>query len=69
MWLYLLIFFIPVFFYQFSGRNAQTVPFIAMMLGFLALLVGMSDMLGGYDRYIYGEVFDASPNTCTVLCS
>ena len=24
----------------------------------LALFVGMSDMLGGYDRYIYGELFD-----------
>lgn len=69
MWLYLLIFFIPVFFYQFSGRNARTVPFLAMMLGFLALFVGMSDMLGGYDRYIYGEVFDSIANTTTARSS
>jgi putative capsular polysaccharide biosynthesis protein len=27
------------------------------MMG-LALFVGISDMLGGYDRYIYGELFD-----------
>jgi len=27
------------------------------MMG-LALFVGFSDMLGGYDRYIYGELFD-----------
>jgi len=28
------------------------------MLSFLAFIVGISDMLGGYDRYIYGELFD-----------
>jgi hypothetical protein len=27
-------------------------------LGGLALFVGCADMLGGYDRYIYGEIFD-----------
>lgn len=26
----------------------------------LALFVGISDMLGGYDRYIYGELFDST---------
>ena len=26
---------------------------------FLALFVGLSDMFGGYDRYIYAEVFDS----------
>jgi hypothetical protein len=35
------------------------------MLGFLALFVGMGDMLGGYDRYIYGEIFDAIADTTT----
>lgn len=31
-----------------------------LMLSFslLAIFVGISDMLGGYDRYIYGELFD-----------
>ena len=26
----------------------------------LALIVGMADMLGGYDRYIYCELFDGN---------
>ena len=32
--------------------------FLFSFLFFLALFVGCSDMLGGYDRYIYGELFD-----------
>ena len=28
-------------------------------MGALALFVGLADMFGGYDRYIYGEVFDS----------
>lgn len=31
----------------------------------LALFVGLSDMLGGYDRYIYSEVFDYMANERT----
>lgn len=65
MWLYLIIFFIPVFLFQFSERLAKDVPIMAMMLGALALFVGMGDMLGGYDRYIYGEIFDSIANTTT----
>lgn len=65
MWLYLIIFFVPVLLYQFSEYLSKDVPFLAMMLGFLALFVGMGDMLGGYDRYIYGEVFDTIANTTT----
>lgn len=59
MWLYLLIFFIPVGMYAFSprreGRNAKR---LAAYLAGLAIFVGLGDMLGGFDRYIYGEVFD-----------
>lgn len=59
MWLYLLIFFIPVGMYAFSsrreGRNAKR---LAAYLAGLAIFVGLGDMLGGYDRYIYGQVFD-----------
>lgn len=28
------------------------------LMAFLAIFVGISDMLGGYDRYIYGSCFD-----------
>lgn len=60
MWLYLLIFFIPVFVYYQSARFGfgKNTRLLAIYTAILALFVGFSDMLGGYDRYIYGEVFD-----------
>ena len=65
MWLYLIIFFVPVLLYIYRQYLSKNVHFLAMMLGFLALFVGMGDMLGGYDRYIYGEIFDAIADTTT----
>lgn len=59
MWLYLLIFLIPVLLYFFNGQNLRKNQlFLATTLFCLAFFVGLSDMFGGYDRYIYGEVFD-----------
>ena len=31
---------------------------LIFILTILALIVGLGDMLGGYDRYVYGELFD-----------
>lgn len=60
MWLYLLIFIIPVMLYArpYGSNRSQSSVELGIYLAFLALFVGMADMLGGYDRYIYGEVFD-----------
>lgn len=59
MWLYLLIFFIAVLIYL-ATRNENEKKWVplAIYLGGLGLFVACADMLGGYDRYIYGEVFD-----------
>lgn len=58
MILYLLLFFI-VFAVFIATYNSPRSPLVLGLLLFLmALFVGASDMLGGYDRYIYGEVFD-----------
>ena len=65
MWLYLLIFSIPVLFYYLRLKSQSQLVFLASYLLFLALFVGMSDMFGGYDRYIYGEVFDSIADTTT----
>ena len=67
MWLYLLIFFIPVFSYlSFNpGRNQHSSFLFLFLLG-LSLFVGFSDMFGGYDRYIYGEVFDNIADVTTI---
>ena len=59
MWLYLLMFFIPVFAYLAGGAVNRSRAFLACCMGGLALFVGLADMFGGYDRYIYGDVFDS----------
>lgn len=38
---------------------------LAITLGVLCLVVGCSDMLGGYDRYIYAELFDETADQIT----
>ena len=67
MWLYLLIFFIPVFFFLSTtpGRNQHSSFLFLFLLG-LSLFVGFSDMFGGYDRYIYGEIFDNIADVTTM---
>lgn len=39
-------------------KYAKSTIYLAFWMLALALFVGFSDMLGGYDRYIYGELFD-----------
>ena len=67
MWLYLLIFFIPVFSFLSTspGRNQHSSFLFLFLLG-LSLFVGFSDMFGGYDRYIYGEIFDNIADITTI---
>lgn len=59
MWIYLLIVIFAIFF-VISESNGQDISkkAFAVAIAFLALFVGLGDMLGGYDRYIYGELFD-----------
>ncbi len=65
MWLYLIIFAIPLFAYLKGPAVNRNKKFLAYYLGALALFVGLSDMFGGYDRFIYGEVFDNIANGVT----
>lgn len=62
MLLYLGVFFVVVIAYLVQ-ENQGTTPKNKLLLGtyltFLAFFVGLADMLGGYDRYIYGEAFDS----------
>lgn len=59
MWIYILLFVIALVYYAASNEeNERNKLPLAIYLGGLALFVGCADMLGGYDRYIYGEVFD-----------
>ena len=59
MWIYFLIFVIILVIYIQMSKDAKNVIFLAIIMTFLGLFVGVSDMLGGYDRYIYAELFDS----------
>lgn len=58
MWLYLIIFLTPVCFYYSGDAINRGRGFLRWYMGALALFVGLADMFGGYDRYIYGAIFD-----------
>ena len=58
MWLYIIIFLVVVLIYTSTIYNPQSESMLKGIMAFLAIFVGISDMLGGYARYIYGEVFD-----------
>ena len=68
MWLYLIVFFIPtIWYYTFQNNSRQSnALFLSIYMCFLALFVGFSDMFGGYDRYIYGEIFDSIADVTTL---
>ncbi len=65
MAVYLLVFFLSLLYYCY----AQTIelqmskPLLFGYMMFLAFFVGLGDMIGGYDRYIYGEIFDSIADT------
>lgn len=60
MWLYLIIFLIPVYFFYSNNKkcSGNSMQFLICYVILLCIFVGISDMFGGFDRYIYGELFD-----------
>lgn len=62
MILYITIFLVTVFLYAMTRYNPQSTRVLMVIMAFLAIFVGISDMLGGYDRYIYAELFDQIAN-------
>lgn len=59
MIIYIILFLIPVilYFYYKDNKQVSYKPFLFFFIS-LAIFVGLGDMLGGYDRYIYSELFD-----------
>lgn len=55
---YLLVFVIALAYYLSSQGNRQSSGALLCFFAYLAIFIGLGDMIGGYDRYIYGEVFD-----------
>ncbi len=59
MLLYFALFAVPAVAYFASvGSRGRSTAFLGLFMLALALIVGCADMLGGYDRYIYGALFD-----------
>ena len=72
MLLYYLLFFLTVFFFfsisdmrDEDQRQQMNKAFLLGSMIVLALFVGCSDMLGGYDRYIYCDLSDNAANVIT----
>ena len=62
MAVYLIWFIVIVALYLFGHKElkrSRNVYVLGVYLLGLALFVGLADMLGGYDRYIYTELFDS----------
>lgn len=59
MWLFLAIlgYFVWKGYEEMNGK-LTSLQWLKWSMAFFALFVGMGDMLGGYDRYIYAEIFD-----------
>jgi len=47
-----------IFYFIQSDKRVPSVSLFFCFMLTIALFVGFGDMIGGYDRYIYGEVFD-----------
>lgn len=61
MEIYFLVFAVCLLYYLVVGGNkrlAKDGRFLAIFFLYLSLFVGLGDMIGGYDRYVYGESFD-----------
>lgn len=59
MFLYLAIFFLmSAIYFSTYEKKAKDVRILVFCMAFLGIFVGISDMLGGFDRYIYAELFD-----------
>ena len=57
---YWLIFLFSLIYYFIQNRHKKSSSsFFFFFMLVAALFTGLGDMLGGYDRYIYGEVFDS----------
>ena len=59
MFIYFLPFIIAlIYYFSTQKNNYHSDKLLAFYFLYLALFVGFGDMIGGYDRYIYGEGFD-----------
>lgn len=59
MFLYLLVFLIGTLYFLFArGNYFKSNLLLGLFFIYIVLFIGLGDMIGGSDRYIYGELFD-----------
>ncbi len=58
MFIYFLVFIVALIYLMISTKAPKSQGLLAVFLTYLAIFIGLGDMIGGYDRYIYGEAFD-----------
>lgn len=68
MFIYFIMFAVAFLWYYASRKNRALVGSpvaLALFFTYLAIFIGLADMIGGYDRYIYGALFDGISDTIT----
>ena len=66
MYIYIIMFAVAFLWYYASRKNKALVgsPIaLALFFTYLVIFIGLGDMIGGYDRYIYGALFDGISDT------
>lgn len=60
MLIYLLVFVVALVYFITTWRTqwASSKMLFVVIMAYMAIFIGLGDMIGGYDRYIYGEMFD-----------
>lgn len=66
MLIYILFFLIAIYIYQFRDNQQNKTVLFCYIVG-LSLFVGFGDIIGGYDRYIYGAHFDSFTDSINAL--
>ena len=61
MFVYLLILMVAFVYYVVAHKtkNSNSSFLLGIFFLYCAVFIGLGDMIGGYDRYIYGEMFDS----------
>ena len=60
MFIYFLVLIVAFIYYILAKKtnNNKSPVLLALFFTYCGIFIGLGDMIGGYDRYIYGEMFD-----------
>ena len=60
MLVYFLVLVVAFIYYFLAKKDNSSSPvLLALFFTYCGVFIGLGDMIGGYDRYIYGEMFDS----------